>query len=274
MCCSFSKGLLVCLAHSFWLRCRLKRRICVYTLFLVFLLFSCLNVKATEPQTVYPLADTYVDASSPSTAHGQEEWLKISDNKAGGLSIALLMFNLSEAPHDSNVPFEAKLRLYGMAVNASYVIGAHWCVNNTWNESTLAFVNFTYFSRTKPESVATLPLVYKLDWYEWDVTDFVSAAIREKYENITFALEAEETVLGSAFAIFYSKDQQQLPPTYNPQLVFTYQNTGGTSLNLIGEVTFGVLVTAGIIYVAYRFLKKQDKRRRRFSHTRRKVNAV
>jgi len=219
-----------------------------------------------EPQTVYPIEDTYVDASSPSVAHGLEEWLKVSDNKGGGLSIALLMFDLSGVSHDSNVSFEAKLRLCGLSVNSSYVIGAHWCVNNTWNESTLTFVNFSYFVRTKPESVTTLPLGSQNVWFEWVVTDFVSTAIREKYKNITFGLEAEETVLGNGFAMFYSKDQQQLPPTFNPQLVFTYHDTGGISFDLTGEVVFGVLVTATIIFMAYRFLKKQDKKRRRSSY--------
>jgi hypothetical protein len=227
-----------------------------------------------EPQTVTPLADTYVDASSPSAAHGQEEYLKVSDNKGGGLSIALLMFDLSRVSHYSNVSFEAKLRLCGLSVNSSYVIGAHWCVNNTWNEDTLTFVNFSNFVRTKPESVTTLPLGSEDVWYEWVVTDFVSTAIREKYENITFGLEAEETVQGNGFAMFYSKDQQQLPPTFNPQLVFTYHDIGGISLDMIGEVVFGVLVTAGIIFMAYRFLKKPGKKRRRFSYARAKVNVV
>jgi len=258
---------------QFLLRCHLKRRIRVCTLFLVFLLFSCFNVRAMEPQTVTPLADTYVDASSPSASHGLEEYLKVSDNKAGGLSIAFLMFNLSGVSHDSNVSFEAKLRLCGLSVNSSYVIGAHWCLNsNTWNENTLTFVNYSYFfpNRTGPESVTTLPLGSENVWFEWVVTDFVSTAIREKYENITFGLEAEETVQGNGFAMFYSKDQQQLPPTFNPQLVFTYHDVGGISSDLTGEVVFGVLVTAAIIFIAYRFLKKPGKKRRRFSYVRAK----
>jgi hypothetical protein len=224
-----------------------------------------------EPQTVTPLADTYVDASSPSAAHGQEEYLKVSDNNIG-MSVALLMFDLSGVSHYSNVSFEAKLRLQGLSANSSYVIGVHWCVNNTWNEDTLTFVNFSYFFRTGPESIITVGS--ENVWYEWVVTDFVSTAIREKYENITLALEAEETVQGNGFAMFYSKDQQQLPPTFNPQLVFTYHDIGGISLDIIGEVVFGVLVTAGIIFMAYRFLKKPGKKRRRFSYARAKVNVV
>jgi len=258
---------------QFLLRCHLKRRIRVYTLLLAFLLFSCFNVRAMEPQTVYPVGDTYVDSASVSTAHGLEEYLKVSDNNIG-ISVALLMFDLSGVSHDSNVSFEAKLRLCGLSVNSSYVIGAHWCVNNTWNEDTFTSVNFSYFVRTGPESVTTLPLGSEDFWYEWVVTDFVSTAIREKYENITFGLEAEETVQGNGFAMFYSKDQQQLPPTFNPQLVFTYHDIGGISLDMIGEVVFGVLVTAGIIFMAYRFLKKTGKKRRRFSYAHAKVNVV
>jgi hypothetical protein len=231
-------------------------------------------VRATEPQTIYPVGDTYVDASSSITAHGLEQYLKVSDNKAGELSIALLMFDLSGISHYSNVSFDAKLRLCGLSVNSSYDIGVHWCVNNTWNEDTLTFDNFSYFSRTKPESVVTLPLGSQNFWYEWVVTDFVSAAIREKHQNISLALEAEETVLGNGFVMFYSKDQQQLPPTYNPQLVFTYHDVGGVSLGMTGEVVFGVLVMAGIIFVAYKFLKKPSKKRRRFSYAHTKVNVV
>jgi hypothetical protein len=226
-----------------------------------------------EPQTVYPVEDTYVDASSPSVAHGLEEYLKVSDNKGGGLSTALLMFNLSGVSHYSNVSFEAKLRLCGLSVNSSYVIGVRWCINsNTWDENTLTFVNFGNFfqNRTGPESVTTLPLGSENVWFEWVVTDFVSTAIREKYENITFGLEAEQTVQGNGFAMFYSKDQQQGPPTFNPQLVFTYHDVGGISPDLTGEVVFGVLVTAAIIFMAYRFLKKPGKKRRRFSYVRAK----
>ena len=232
-------------------------------------------MRAIEPQTVYPVGDTYVDSASVSAVHGLEEYLKVSDNNIG-ISVALLMFDLSGVSHDSNVSFEAKLRLCGLSVNSSYVIGAHWCVNNTWNEDTFTFVNFSYFFRTKPESETTiLPLGSEDVWYEWVVTDFVRTAIREKYENITFGLEAEEAVQGNGFAMFYSKDQQQVPPPYgNPQLVFTYHDIGGISLDMIGEVVFGVLVTAGIIFMAYRLLNKPGKKRRRSSYAHAKVNVV
>ena len=228
-----------------------------------------------EPQTVTPLADTYVDSSSVSTAHGLEEYLKVSDNNIG-MCIALLMFSLSGVSRNSNVTFEAKLRLFGCTSNLTYVIGAHWCANNTWNEETFAFVNFSSFVRTRSESNVTVGS--ENVWHEWVVTDLVNIAMRENYENITFGLEAEQTVQGNAFAIFYSREQQQLPPTYNPQLVFTYHDItgsdGGVSLDTIGKVVFGGLVTAGIVFIAYRSLKKTPKRRRRLSYTHAKINVA
>ena len=240
-------------------------------LLLVLFVPSCLNAKAAEPQTVTPLADTYVDSSSSTVIHGGEEYLKVSESSSG-LSITLLMFSLSEVSHNSNASFEAKLRLRGCSVTSSFVIGVHWYVNNAWDEDTLtsANVSSSYIGQ-KPESVArvTSENVY----YEWNVTEIVGIAIRENFEKVTFVLEAEEEVAGDTFVLFYSKDQQQYPPSECvPQLVFTYHNVSdnasGVSLDMIGKVILGGLASVGVVFVAYKFLKKPAKKRRRFSSLR------
>ena len=140
-------------------------------------------------------------------------------------------------------------------------------MNNTWNEDTLTFANVSYFSRTAPENI--IMVSSESTWYEWNVTDFVRIAIRENFEKVTLVLEANETVEGNFLAMFYSKDQQDLSLNeYSPQLVFTYHDVGGVSPDMTSKVILGVLATVGIFFVAYRFLKKSAKKRRRFSSVR------
>jgi len=244
-------------------RCHLKRRIRVCTLLLVLLVLSCLNVKAVEPQTAIPLADTFVEASSPnSSENGRLDYLKVQETSIN-LSFTFLMFDLSGVSHSSNVSLETKLRLRSIYVSLPFKIGARWCVSNAWNEDTLTFVNLSYFYRTAPEYIVIVSPGNA--WYEWDVTGFVRTAMRENYEKITLVLEANETVEGNFIALFYSKDQQDTSlDKYSPQLVFTYHDIGeGVSSDMIGKVILGVLATVGVVFVAYRFLKNSAKKRRR-----------
>jgi len=213
---------------------------------------------------VTPLADTCVQASSPnSSEYGRLDYLKVQETPSE-LSLAFLMFDLSGVAHNPNVSRETKLRLRSIYVSSPFRIGVRWCVNNTWNEDTSTFVDFSHFSRTAPENIILVSSGNT--WYEWTVTDTVRTAIQKNYEKITLALEAEETSEGNFLAIFYSKDQQDLPLNeYSPYLVFTYNGSAGVSLDTTGKVIFGVLATVGISFVAYRFLKKSAKKRRRSS---------
>jgi hypothetical protein len=213
-----------------------------------------------------PLEDTYIVVTSPfDPSHGLDNFLRVAHTETE-LSLVHLMFDLSEVLQRSNASLEAKLRLRSVYVPLPHVIAVRWCVNNTWDEDTLTPLNTTDFFMTAPESFAQV--TSKSVWYEWVVTDFVSTAIRENYERITLVLESEE-VEGDAFVMFYSKDQEDLPSKeYSPQLVFTYNGHGGVSWDIAGKVIFGVLATVGISFIAYRFLKKPAKKRRRFSSAR------
>jgi len=233
------------------------------TLFLVLSVFSVANVEAIEIQTIMPLEDTYIVVTSPlDPSHGLDNFLRVAHTKTE-LSLAHLMFDLSEVLQRSNASLEAKLRLRSIYVPSPHVIGVRWCVNNTWDEDTFTPLNATGFFMTAPESFVNVTSKYV--WYEWGVTDFVRTAIRENYEKITLVLESEE-VEGNAFVMFYSKDQEDLQSKeYSPKLVFTYNGYGGVSLDIAGKVIFGVLATVGISFIAYRFLKKPAKKRRRSS---------
>jgi len=225
-------------------------------------------VRAEEPQTVTPLADTFVQAPSPySSEYGGLDYLKVQEYQ-GELAFAFLMFDLSGVAHSPNVSIEARLRLRSVPyVSSPFRIGVRWCVNNTWNEDTLTSADAGHFYRTAPESIVIVSSGNT--WYEWFVTDFVRTAIQENYEKITLVLESEETSDGNFLAMFYSKDQTDPSLNgYRPQLVFTYYDIGGVSSDMVGKAILGVLATAGIVFVAYRFLKKPAKKKRRSSSVR------
>ena len=114
----------------------MKHRILALIILLILFFSSSFIANASEPETIMPLADTYVDAWESTLSHGDRDYLEVSDY-ASGFSIVLLMFDISWV---LNVPSEVKLRLYCFSVAYPHIVGIHWCVNNTWNEENLTSV--------------------------------------------------------------------------------------------------------------------------------------
>ena len=235
------------------------------TLLLIILLilfvppFSTANT--SEPEKITPIADTFVDAYNATSAYGYRDYLEVSDY-VNGLSIIAIMFDISEVPDNPDPSFRAQLRLYCFNVVEPHTVSVHWCVNNTWSEEDLNFISFSEFFRT---SLADIVRVDSFDtWYDWNVTNFIRTAREENYERITFALEVQDTLDGTARALFASKDQAtQGSLEYAPQLVLTYtepepppQNTNTIFIAL------GLAATVIVILLTYRFLKKRQRRTR------------
>lgn len=239
----------------------MKQKILAPTILLILFVSSSLITKASEPETVIPLADTYVDAWKATSTYGERDYLEVSDY-ASGFSIILLMFDLSKVTHVLNASSAIKLRLYCFHVPSPHVVGVHWCVNNTWNEENLTFASFSGFFKTDPEDFV---IVDSIDtWYEWEVTGFVSKAMEENYEKITLTLEVIPPSEG--ISRFASKDQ---PTEYGPQLVFTYTEAETNSPDIIIIVALGLTVTVAIVFLAYK-LSKRHKTKTRHRKTRSK----
>lgn len=229
---------------------------------LLLLFFSPLpTANALELKTITPIADTYVDVQAVNSTFGQRDYLEVSEH-ATGFSIALLMFDLSEVSHVPNAPSEITLRLYCFYVASPHIIGAHWCVNNTWNEENLTFVSFGKFFRTNPESVVKVDSMEV--WYEWKVTNLVSNATEENYEKITLALEVKDPLEGMARSLYASRDQPtQEMREYSPQLVFAYLEPKANSLGTIIILASGLTVTIAIVFLAYKFSKRRKQKTQR-----------
>lgn len=238
------------------------------TLLLIILLilfvppFSTANT--SEPEKITPIADTFVDAYNATYTYGYRDYLEISDY-VSGLSIIVIMFDISEVSHVLNVSSEIRLRLYCFYVASPHVVGVHWCVNNTWNEENLTFVSLSKFNVTRPpESVVKVST--EDVWYEWKVTDLVSMAMDENYEEITLTLEVEEPLGETAYSLYASKDQTtQEMREYSPQLVFTYLEPQINPLDIPTKVALGLMVIIVAIFLAYKFSKRQTRKKRRTS---------
>ena len=230
-----------------------------HVILLMLFVSSSLISKASIPETILPLADTYVDAFSVDSAYGERDYLEVSDY-ASGLSIVALMFDVSKVSHVPNATSEIKLRLYCFYVTSPHIVGVHWCVNNTWNEENLTFVLFREFSRTAAEDAV---IVDSIDvWYEWKVTNLVSKAMEENYEKITLTLEVEDPLEGQALSRYASKDQTtQEMREYSPQLVFTYLEPNTNSLDTIIKVALGLTVAVAIAFLAYKFSNRHTRKR-------------
>ncbi len=251
----------------------MKHKILTPTILLILFVSSSLIANASEPETITPLGDAYVDAFSVDSAYGDRDYLEVSDY-ASGLSIITLMFDISKVSHVLNASSKIKLRLYCFYVASPHIVGVHWCVNNTWNEENLTFVSFSGFFRTNPEDVIR---VDSIDiWYEWNVTNFIRKADEENYEKITLTLEVKDPLEGTARALFASKDQTtQEMREYSPQLVFTYleHEPEAKSVDIIIIVALGLAVTVVIVFLAWKFSKRhktktQHRKMRSKSHLR------
>ena len=233
---------------------------------------SSLISNASEPETIMPLADTYVDAFSIDTPFGDEDYLEVS-NYASGLSIIALMFDISKVSHVFNASSEVKLRLFCFDVASPHIVGIHWCPNNTWNEENLTFASFSGFYRTNPEDVVRVDS--KPAWYEWKVTNFVRNAVEENHENITLTLEVKDPLEGPARSLFASKDQAPEDLKYSPQLAFTYTETETNSPDTTIIVAIGLTATVAVIFLAWKFserhkTKTRHRKIRSKSHLRRR----
>jgi len=243
-----------------------KHKILVPPILLILLVSSSLVANASEPETITPLADTYVNGWNPNSVYGHNDSLEVSDYTSG-LCIASLMFDLSQVSHVLNASSEVKLRLYCFSVADPHIVGVHWCVNNTWSEENLTFTLFGGFFRTAPESV--VKITNSPEWYEWKVTDFVHKAVEENYEKITLTLEVEDPLEGTAASLYTSKDQKiQEWLKYSPQLVFTYLEPNANSMDTIIKVTLGLTVSVVIAFLTYKLSKRRTRKKRHQQHSR------
>jgi len=203
---------------------------------------SSQTVLGSETITIYAIADSYVDSSSPDTNYGSEEELKIKFNSHQ--AYLYVMFDLSSIPSDATILL-AELELYITSISGrgpwgTLRTGTHHCPDNTWSEYGITWNNKPNFKQ-EATSLKSFGMWVWLDVYEsWNITEDV---IESRWVGkLTEVLKFESTEDYGDFT-FQSRES-----SHKPRLVITYyrppiyhvnlesiQDTGATSN--IGSIT-------------------------------------
>jgi len=151
--------------------------------------------------TLYPIADAYVNSSSPDTNYGNENSLYTSHNSE--LNYAYTMFNLSSIPSDANV-ISAEFKVYLSDIEGyTGSIGTHCSSNDSWTELGITWNNKPSFAETATDTVYYgMWVSYGYD--SWNVTVDVRDALSK--EKLTEVLVDHRS---SSYAHFDSREFPQ-----------------------------------------------------------------
>ena len=168
--------------------------------------------------TITPVADSIVFSLEPDTNHGTYDFLTV-DYRAREHIYSYIMFNLSEIPSDVEIT-NASLQLYNVdAFPAELNVSAHYCQDNTWNETEITWSDKPSFDHSPDCSVQ----ISKINvWYNWTVTERVRSAVSNGDKFLTEVLKLDgEPQDGVFMAAFYSKDYQP-GEEYGPRLTISF----------------------------------------------------
>lgn len=225
---------------SFWLI-----TIIVFSVFANMVFVPSVNSKeviGSDLITVYPIADSFVNQSSPDTNYGSNTELSIECNSYD--EYAYIMFDLSSLPPDATI-IAANLWLTLTDIDGygewGVTIGTHYCSNNSWTETEITWDNKPDFNPTPTMSrgfwIVFLP---STDW--WNVTvDVQTAFSLDKKLTEVIMFEKPQTEWG--YATFRSREITgvKLEIEYTTKPIYTVQfesiqDTGNTSN--VGVINF------------------------------------
>lgn len=169
--------------------------------------------------TLSAVADAYVKGgSNAGTTFGTTDATQLqtkTESEAERVRYSYLRFDLSTLPSVSG----AKLRLFGKrnSLQNSFIkVAVSGLANSTWNESSITWNNRpsqdTVFLGIVDVNAAPTSAG---QYYEWDVSDYVSTAKKSGAKLISFFLSNPE--ITEAYVMFNSKEA----PSSKPQLVVT-----------------------------------------------------
>ncbi len=175
--------------------------------------------------TLEPIEDAHVSSNSPDSNFGDSYRLYVEFRDYKYTSDvrynSYLKFDLSSISMEAKIVY-AKLELYCTYTYNTSNVGAHYCEDNSWNETRITWNNAPSFM-ANPTHVVTV--TDKDQWYAWNITDDVKAALDDG--TLTVVLKIQN-IGGSFQADFYSKDAW----TDQPRLVIDYADTGIAELSL------------------------------------------
>jgi hypothetical protein len=160
--------------------------------------------------TLNPTDDTYTDWWNDESNYGAKSELKVG-NSGGDYADYIyhtwLKFDLSSVPEGA-VGITAILELYECSlfgVSETHNVSAYLCLDSSWSEYTLKWVNEPFYNRT---SCLDWTLIHTSEtWYSWNVTKAV-----ENATTLTIVLEESWEHDGAKYVTFNSKEAESNIP--------------------------------------------------------------
>ena len=143
--------------------------------------------------------DAYVCLDEPDLTHGFEEDFRVGRGSSEYYR-TYLKFNLAKIPEGKTI-LSARLRLFCHLSNVENgFVGAHYLVNDSWNEETITWNNCpTNFSSTPADTVQT-----HLDYVYWQVpNDVIDAYNTDGVYSVVLKMS---NLYNDKWAYFYSKE--------------------------------------------------------------------
>lgn len=178
-------------------------------LFSFFHFVSSANAVPTE-LSLLSVEDTYVDSASANTNYGKYSWMEVELRKYtysnDQYSNAYIKFDVSAVPAEAIIAY-ARLELYCWFLTGVPDVGAHYGVDDLWNENTTTWNNAPSFA---PEPTEVVRISNASRWYAWNVTSIVDSAL--DFGTLTVVLKVESASSLTSEADFRSKENYSNKP--------------------------------------------------------------
>jgi len=196
---------------------------------------SSKKVIGSDIVTIYPIADSYVNQSEPDANYGSDTRLKIKCDSF--YRYAYIMFDLSSLSPDATI-IEAKLWLTLRDIDGygewGVTIGAHYCSDDSWNETGITWNNKPSFA-SEPTATEGFWYVWLPSTDSWNITvDVQTAFSLDKKLTEVIIFEEPETDWGWAYFESREVGGVKLEIEYTTKPIYTVQfesiqDTGNTS---------------------------------------------
>jgi len=218
---------------------KMDKKVLIFTLMLLVLLAS-FSVTSYLPQvvatyigptetttTLYSIADSYVNASSPDTNYGNAQKLIVKASPSDLVqNLIYVKFDISTIPQNAYI-ISATLQLsLSDFSNLIYVIGiggtsdrisAYYCPDNSWTESGITYNNKPTFNAEFTDYWTGFGMVF-LGYKSWDITEDVKTSLPAG--ALTEVLKFSNKNSGYGDAEYQSKEA-----TNKPKLEIQYTTT-------------------------------------------------
>jgi hypothetical protein len=177
---------------------------------------SAAYIGPANTTTLYSIADSYVNASSPDTNYGNDQLLYVNASSTDlSQNFIYVKFDLSSIPQNAYI-VSARLQLwlsdfsnlYYAIMGTSDRISAYYCQDNSWTESGITYNNKPTFNSEFTDYWTGFGLVFE-GYKSWDITEDVKSSL--PVGALTEVLKFSNKHNGYGYAEYPSKEATNKP---------------------------------------------------------------